>query len=132
MNSISPSQFFLIDGFGAAISAILLGLVLPRYHLYVGMPLEALYFLAAWPILFAAYDFICYWSVSKNWRPFLRTISIANIAYCLLSVSLLVLHADQLTALGWIYFAGELVIVATLAYLEWRKAGRIRVEGWSG
>lgn len=57
---LEPKQLFLIDGLGAILSAILLGLVLVRFERIFGIPSSTLYFLAIIPIFFAIYDFLSY------------------------------------------------------------------------
>lgn len=113
-----PKKLFLIDGFGALVSAILLGIVLPQFVTFFGMPQSALYILAIFPVVFMLYDFICYFSVNKKWQPFLRIIAIANLGYCLLSIGFLLQHFQKLTIWGWGYFIGELLIVVGLAVVE--------------
>jgi hypothetical protein len=127
LKSLQPKQLFLIDGFGAMLSAFLLGVILTRFESTFGMPREALYFLAALPCLFALYDFACYFRITENWRPFLKTIAIANLLYCCLSIGFLLLHYPSLTALGWLYFLLELAIVIVLASMELKKARNVKL-----
>lgn len=125
LKSLQPKQLFLIDGFGALLSAFLLGVILTRFESTFGMPREALYYLAALPCFFALYDLVCYFRVSENWRPFLKAIAIANLLYCCLSIGFLLLHYPSLTALGWLYFLLELAIVIVLASMELKKARKV-------
>lgn len=122
----TPRSLFLIDGIGALISAFLLGVVLVQFHPLFGMPVNALYILAAFPVGFAVYDAICYWGIKQSFGPFLKGIALINIGYCGLSVSFLSQHHESLTTLGWCYFIGELLIVLFLSGVEWtvaKKAG---------
>lgn len=121
----TPRSLFLIDGVGALISAFLLGVVLVQFESVIGMPVKALYILAALPVGFALYDAICYWGIKQNFGPFLKGISLINIGYCGLSVAFLSQHHESLTVVGWIYFVGELLIVLFLSAVEWRVAKRI-------
>lgn len=121
----TPRSLFFIDGVGALISAFLLGVVLVQFESVFGMPAEALYILAAFPVGFAVYDGICYWGVKRNFGIYLKGIALINIGYCGLSVSFLSQHHESLTALGWIYFVGELLIVVFLSGVEWTVAKRI-------
>ena len=125
LNKLPPGKLFLIDGFGALLSAFLLGVILTRFESTFGMPREALYYLAALPCFFALYDLVCYFRVSENWRPFLKAITIANLLYCCLSIGFLLLHYSSLTALGWLYFLLELAIVVVLASMELQKARKV-------
>ncbi|MFK7933186.1 MAG: hypothetical protein AB8G22_06725 [Saprospiraceae bacterium] len=120
--SSNPRQLFFWDGIGALASATLLGLVLPRFTDFFGMPAAALYILAIIPVFFMAYDALCYWFAAENWRPWLRGIAVMNLLYCVLSIYYLTQHWEALTIWGWIYFVGELVIIVLLVWVEWRTA----------
>lgn len=112
----------MIDGFGALLSAFLLGVVLVKWQSLVGIPIPTLYFLAILPCFFAAYDFFCYLRIKDNFRPFLKVIAFVNMAYCILSLSLAFYHFQSLTYLGWIYIILEIIIVMALATLELKTA----------
>lgn len=121
----NPRSLFVIDGAGALISAIMLGIVLVALKDMIGMPAEALYILAALPVGFALYDAICYWAVQRNFTPFLKGIALINIGYCGFSAAFLSQYHERLTTLGWIYFIGEILLVLLIAGLEWYVAGKI-------
>lgn len=120
-----PRHLFAIDGAGALLSALLLGLILPAVQHLIGMPRPALYLLAAFPLIFALYDAWCYWRLRRPYAPYLCIIGTANLLYCLLSVGLLLYHFPLLQPLGIAYFTGELLIVLFLAILELRTAIRL-------
>ena len=122
MENKQLKKLFLIDGFGAIISALLLGIVLVNLESYFGIPKPTLYFLAALPCVFAVYDFYCYMRIDKNLSKYLRIIAIVNLLYCCLSLALAFVHFDVLTTLGWIYIVGEISIVAALAIFELKTA----------
>lgn len=119
---LSSRQLFLIDGIGAVVSAIMLGVVLVGWNHWVGMPVQALYVLAAIPIGFAAYDFYCYLRVAEPQSNFLKVIAGLNLAYCGISIAFLFQHWSSLTWLGWAYFLIELVIVIVLASIQLRAS----------
>lgn len=121
----NPRSLFVIDGVGALISAFLLGVVLVQFESAIGMPVKALYILAALPVGFALYDAICYWRLKQNFGPFIKGIALINIGYCGLSVAFLSQHHESLTALGWVYFVGELLIVLFLSGVEWQVGKRV-------
>lgn len=120
----SIKNLFLIDGFGALISAFLLGVVLTRLENVFGMPRQALYVLAFFPCVFAVYDFLCFFLIHKNGHLFLKGIAIANLSYCAISIGFLIHHHLKLSALGWTYFLLELVVVIFLAQLELKISNR--------
>ena len=115
-----PRRLFKVDGFGAILSAVLLGIVLVRLEMVFGIPKSTLYFLASLPCLFAIYDFFCYLKIDKNLGPYLKGIAIANLLYCGLSMGLVIHHRDKITYLGWTYILAEISIVIALAIIELR------------
>lgn len=115
-------KLFLIDGFGAIVSAILLGIVLVKFERFFGIPKATLYFLASLPCLFATYDFYCYRKIDRNLGQFLKRIAIVNLLYCCLSIGLAVYHYQEITYLGWAYIVNEIIIVVVLAMIELRAA----------
>ena len=119
---INPRKLFQIDGFGAILSAVLLGIVLVKLEMVFGIPKLTLYLLASLPCLFAIYDFYCYFKIDKNLGLFLKGIAITNLFYCCLSIGLAIYHKDEITNLGWIYIGVEVVIIVALATIELRVA----------
>ena len=114
----NPKRIFQIDGFGAILSAFLLGIVLVKLENLFGIPKPTLYVLASLPCLFAIYDFYCYFIIDKNLGFFLKGIAIINLAYCCLSIVLSTYHWREITTLGWIYILTEILIVFILAAIE--------------
>ncbi len=115
----------LLDGIGAMISTILLGVVLVILEQYIGMPREVLYPLAGVALVFAAYSFGCYLFVQIISSTHIRIIACANLAYCVITVYLVVDLFDQLTTLGVVYFIGEMVVIIGLAVLELKTAIKV-------
>ena len=115
-------NLFLLDGFGALLSAFLIGIVLVKLESYFGIPKSTLYFLAALPCLFAIYDFYCYFKVERDLGKFLKGIAIVNLLYCCLSIGLAFYHYQEITYLGWAYVLVEVFIVIGIAVIELRAA----------
>lgn len=113
---------FLIDGIGAVVSSILLGIVLVKLECYFGIPVKTLYILAAFPVLFALYDFVVYFKVEKHLALYLKGIATANIAYCFLSMAAAYHHSMSIKLLGWIYIIIEIIIVMSLAIFQVKTA----------
>ncbi len=124
MNTIAPKKLFLIDGFGALVSALFLGVVLVRLEDKIGMPINVLYFLAVLPIFFAIYSFSCYFLAKEKSKPFLKGIATLNLLYCFLTVGLLFLYDHNLTSLGWTYFIAELIVLVILIGLEFKASSK--------
>ncbi|MDX2249594.1 MAG: hypothetical protein SF052_22610 [Bacteroidia bacterium] len=120
----NPRTLFLIDGVGAIVSAFLLGVVLVRWERVFGIPAPTLYLLASLPVLFAVYDFYCYQTQKEKPGVFLRTIALANLLYCLLSMGFAFYHFPTITIWGGAYILSEILIVVLLAMLELRLAKR--------
>lgn len=114
----NPKRLFLIDSLGAVLTAFLLGVVLVRFEPVFGMPRSVLYVLALVACGFAVYSFCCYLFIEKKWRPFLCIIAIANLIYCCVTLGLIFYLWEELTALGVVYFLGEIIIIVALVIVE--------------
>ncbi len=123
---LNPKKLFLIDGFGAILSAFLLGVVLPKFEAILGIPSSVLYFLATIPIFFAIYDFYCYQKVHQKTGLFLKGIALLNLIYCCISLALAFYHFEAITNLGWIYILIEIIILFLLAIFEFKVGQKIK------
>lgn len=112
-------RLFFVDGIGAILSALLLT-VLAQYESISRMPQHVLYPLAAIACVFAIYSISCYYSVRNNHKPFLRTIAIANLLYCCITLILVAVFFQQLTMAGLLYFVFEIIIICSLVYIEFK------------
>jgi len=119
VKALTPKELLLIDGIGALVSAAFLGLILPSLSPYIGLPDEVLYFLALLPVLFAIFDFGCYFFKSSGFKNALKIMVVANALYCVLSIICLGYHFDALGNLGWVYFILEILILLVLIKVEW-------------
>lgn len=111
---------FLLDGVGALISALSLGVILPAFQEWIGMPHKVLYQLASLATIFAFYSLTRYKFADLSNPNWLRGIIALNLSYCALSLTLVVTHFESLTALGLTYFILEKVIVLAIVGLEWK------------
>tara|TARA_B110000196_G_scaffold311359_1_gene315220 strand:- start:587 stop:988 length:402 start_codon:yes stop_codon:yes gene_type:complete len=121
---LNPKKLFLIDGFGAILSAFLLGVVLVKFEEIFGIPTSVLYFLATIPIFFVIYDVFCYQKHLKI-GLLLKGIAVLNILYCCISIGLISYHFSSITILGWAYIIVEIILVSFLAMIEFRVGKRI-------
>ena len=119
---LQPTTIFLIDGMGALVSAVLLGLVLTRLETFFGLPKNVLYVLAGIALLLAVYSLSNAFMQQINPSRRLKLIAVANLLYCLLTVVLLFIFYPQLTIFDVYYFMGELLIILSLASLEMKAA----------
>lgn len=112
-------NIFLIDGLGALMTGLAIGLVLPLFE--TGMPTEVLRSLAAVALIFAIYSLSCFY-FQRNNRTLLKVIAVANLIYCLVTASLIVQLYGQLTALALFYFVSEIIVILALAGFELKCA----------
>lgn len=120
--ALNPRKLFLIDCLGALLSAVLYGAVLAQFEDTFGMPPKVLYTLSILAGVYAIFSGSCYLANLKKWEPFLRIIALANLLHCCLTIGLVVAYYQEITSLGLLYFAGELVIVTSLAIVELKTA----------
>ena len=122
----NPKTLFIIDGLGAMLTAILLLVVVRNFNEYFGMPKTILTYLSAIAACFAIFSTSCFLLVKQNRLPFIRSISYANLLYCILILILLIMYCYQLTIMGIIYFIVEIIIISVLAYIELNVATAIK------
>lgn len=65
-----------------------------------------------------------YRAESKTVGIALRAISLLNLAYCIITLAVILYSVETITWLGWTYFVAEIVIVGTLSRYEWNTATR--------
>ncbi len=119
---VAPKRIFLVDGIGAFVSAISLGLILTRFERVFGMPIHVLNYLALAAVVFFFFSITCYLRLPRKWKLFLKTIAITNFTYCLITIFLVFKFHEQLTFWGHLYFILELMIIVALVNVEWRMA----------
>lgn len=120
MHRLNSKNIFLLDGGGALVSALFLGVILPAVQAQVGMPLWVLYTFSAMASVLATYSLSCYSFVDHSKPIWLRVVITGNLTYCLLSLTAVVVYFSRLTTLGLLYFLAEKGIVLGLVGLEYR------------
>ena len=121
---VNSKNIFLIDSFGAGVSSLSLGLLLPFLQSWVGLPVAALHLLAMLAVCFMVYSFCCYKWIDHGQPIWLALLVGANIGYCIFTVFLLIRHSQLITALGLIYFTLEIFVIILLVSLEIRVLKR--------
>jgi hypothetical protein len=116
--SSNPKKLFFLDSLGAFATAFLLFVVLRNFHEYVGLPKISLTYLSLLAACLCIYSATCFFLIKENWAPYIKGIGIANLLYCLLTLSLILYYGPQLKFLGIVYFLGEIIIISGLIYLE--------------
>ena len=122
MLHFNEKSIFLLDGIGALVSIILLGVVLPAIQPWIGMPLAILYWLALVPVVFAIYSFCCFFGTAHQNRRWLKGIMLGNALYCAATTSLVIYFFTQMTWWGVSYFAIEFIVLVLLIWLEGKIA----------
>jgi hypothetical protein len=97
-----------------------LGLGLPLLREWIGMPTPVLWALAGIALLFAGNAALAYHFAGQWAGRWLAWVMIGNLAYCLLTTSLVVLHLEELRPLGVAYFVGEILVILGLVLYEGR------------
>ena len=105
----NPKRIFLIDAFGALLSAISLFGILAQWEHYFGMPKKTLFLLSGIAFCLFIYSMSCHRFIKSNWKPFLRILIVFNIVYLLISFGFIIKYSEKLTKLGWVYFILELI-----------------------
>ena len=111
-------NIFLLDGFGALLTTLLIFFVLRTFNDFFGLSKSILGYLAALALVFSIYSIFCYFLVSDNWKSFLKIICIANIFYCVLTFGVVIFNYQNISILGIIYFLGEIIVIVGVVYLE--------------
>lgn len=118
----NPKILFVVDGVGAAFSAFLLGMVLPKFESLFGVPSSTLTFLASFPVLFVVFDMFAFKAEAKHLQRNLYSIAGLNGFYICLSLSFLWFHQIEITGLGYLYFGFEMAIILAFIYLQLNTA----------
>lgn len=121
-----PRQLILVDGMGTLVTAFFLLVVLHQLEIYFGIPYYLLQFLAIFPFLFFIFDLFVYLKVKDHYATYLKLIASFNWGYCLVSLSVMAYHYGEIKPLGMLYLFGEIVIVFTIAYIEWLTAKNLK------
>jgi FtsH-binding integral membrane protein len=118
----TPRTVFVMDGVGALVTALLVGVVLPTLGDHIGMPRPVLRALALTAAVFAAYSLTCAATRPTRWPDYLRAIALANAGYGVVTAALLVRFHATLHVLDWLYFVGEIIVMGALVTFELRVA----------
>lgn len=119
-----PKNIFLLDGFGALLTTLLIFFVLRTFNDFFGLTKNTLEFLAALALVFSTYSVSCYFLVNSYWKSFLKIICTANILYCILTIGILFYNYQNISIFGIAYFLGEIAVISGIVFLE-AKALRI-------
>ncbi|PBI86814.1 hypothetical protein BSF41_32710 [Flavobacterium sp. ACN2] len=113
-----PKNIFLVDGFGALLTTILLFFVLRNFNDFFGLSKDIFEYLSIISCTFFVYSISCYSLVKQNWKSFLKIIYTANILYCILTFGILIHNYESISIFGIIYFLVEIAVIIWLVTLE--------------
>jgi hypothetical protein len=116
--AMHPRNLFLVDGFGAALTAIMIGLVMPALPQLFIVPTSICYGLAAVAMLFALYSFVCAVLLHSSFRWYFLAIGVANLAYCIATACVVCIYFQQFTLYANLYFLLEIVVIISLVIIE--------------
>ena len=85
---LTEKTIFLWDGLGALLSALSLGVVLPYFQPWIGVPTQYLYGLACLALCYAIYDFCCWCWADTQQSKWLYAVIVANTSHCVLNLIL--------------------------------------------
>ena len=118
MMKINERNIFYIDGAGAILSIFILGLVLPTFQHWHGMPRHILYGLCIWAVGCFLYNVCCIYFGDRGNAKWLAGIMVLNSLYCIITMVLLVIHFSVLTRIGVVYFISEIPVLVGLVLFE--------------
>lgn len=118
LKSIKPNKLLIFDTVGAIISSAITGLLLVPLSDQLGIQKTHLTLLAIIPIGFVFFNLINIVFRALSTIKAIVSIAILNIAYCVLSVLLLLQNSHSITGLAITYFVLEICLVLTLAFIE--------------
>ncbi len=113
----TKQRIFLLDGIGAAVTAVTVGLILPMLQTWIGLPIVTLRLLGGFAVVLAVYSLSRHFT-GRTTPTALRRVAYANLAYCALTAAIVSWHARDVTAWGFVYFGGEIAIIAALSWRE--------------
>jgi hypothetical protein len=119
---LTLNQLFFIDGVGAVVSTLMLGIILPGINSHIGMPVLVLHYLGLLACVFAIYSFSNILIIKPPQSRNLSFIAIINLIYCCLTAALVLYNFNSLTLIGVGYFVAEILILIGLAYVELKAA----------
>jgi hypothetical protein len=107
----------LLDGFGAVVTAVTVGLILPLLQPWIGLPTLILRLLGGFAMILAVYSLSRHLT-GRTTPTALRRVASANLAYCALTAALVAWHARDVTVWGFAYFGVEIMIIIALSWRE--------------
>ena len=106
-----------MDGIGAFLSVVCTAIVLPLFSDLLGLSKSLLLILAMIPASYMVYSLVCYFLVNQIRAWMLGAIIVANIIYCLITGTLILLY-KPITNIGIGFLMMEILVILLVVYLE--------------
>ena len=116
----SLQRLLWIDGIAALTSGCIVLLFTPALSDFFNLPQQLLKKLALISLGYAAYSLYLAQRKVKP-MPLLKLLVFANCAWAVVCLSVMLFHSNTATFFGVGYLIIEALLVATLAFLEWRQ-----------
>ena len=120
----NPKWLFVIDGLGGLLTFLMYGFVLPQFAAYFFLPPSIMSTFSWIGLGYAIFSLFCSLihprTPSKLTARMLQFIAIANVLFCVLSMSVLILHFEKLSRLDVAYLLYEKLVILTLVVAEIR------------
>jgi hypothetical protein len=108
----------LVDAIGALVSAVSLGVLLPYFQSFIGLPLHLLYVLAFIAVIFLIISLSSFFRGNCEYQKRLKMMAKFNLLYILVTWLLIILYFAEITNYGLLYFAAETIVVLVLVKFE--------------
>jgi zinc transporter ZupT len=108
----------LVDAIGALVSTVSLGVLLPYFQSFIGLPLHLLYVLAFIAAIFCIISLSSFFRGNCEYQKRLKMMAKFNLLYILVTWLLIILYFAEITNYGLLYFAAETIVVLVLLKFE--------------
>ncbi|GAA4110869.1 hypothetical protein GCM10022393_08200 [Aquimarina addita] len=115
---VKPERIFLMDALGALLTSFFLCCILAQLESYFGVPIQVIYVLSGIAGCLFVYSIIGYLFSKTRWKSFLIILIICNISHLVVSLAMIVLHSEKLTAPGYTYFILECIVIIIVVAIE--------------
>jgi hypothetical protein len=115
---LKPKNMLLVDAIGALVSAVSLGVLLPYFQSFIGLPLHLLYVLAFIAVIFLIISLSSFFCGNCEYHKRLKMMAKFNLLYILLTWLLIILYFAEISNYGLLYFAAETIVVLVLVKFE--------------
>jgi hypothetical protein len=120
LSTLTLRQLLALDAAGAAVTAVMTALVLPRVLGSLGLPT---WFFSSFGAAAAGLCLVSTVSALGRWhRTSLKLVALGNLTYLLASVAVTVASWATVSPLWLAYLAGECAVLLLLVRVEWRAA----------